>query len=171
MINKSTRQERRSRVFRRRPSGAAVAVRVDGSPEAVPVRGRNRRRWLFLLLCLFGATAGSFVLFKYIAPSVIAPSIPSELVGTWQVVDGDMKGATLEFTWHGTSVATSYKDKVKDVTHSSVKVEGKRIFLTTEDPRTHKAETVVQTIVNLTDNELIIRDEDKYTYRMIRVQR
>jgi uncharacterized protein (TIGR03066 family) len=169
---KNIRREKvRSRVFRRRPSGPTIDARSDGPPAADHVSSGKQRLWPFLLVCLLASTVVSFVIFKFVAPSVVAPSIPSELVGTWQVVDGDLKGATLEFTWHGTAIATSHKPAGKEVTNSSVKVEGKRMLLTTEDPRTHKSETVVQTIVNLTDNELVIRDEDKITYRMIRIQR
>jgi uncharacterized protein (TIGR03066 family) len=124
----------------------------------------------FLLLCLLGSAAVSYGVFKYIAPSVVAPSIPSELIGAWEVVDGNLKGATLEFTWHGTAIATSYTKNVKEVTTSTVKLEGKRLFMSTEDPRTRKTDTVVQTIINLTDNELVFRDEDKITYRMVRIQ-
>jgi uncharacterized protein (TIGR03066 family) len=159
-----------ARLFRRRPPDPTVTVRPDGLPAAERIGGRHRL-WLFWLVCLLGSTAASFLIFKYIAPGVIAPSMPSELVGTWQVVDGDLKGATLEFTWHGTAIATSYKQNVKDVTRSSVKLEGKRILLTTEDPRTRKSDTVVQTIVNLTESELVIRDEDGNTYRMVPVRR
>jgi uncharacterized protein (TIGR03066 family) len=171
-MNDRAREKLRARIFRRRPTVAAGATNIKASNHVAGGRsGPTSRWWLFLLLCLLGSTAASFVIFKYVAPSVVAPSIPSELIGTWQVVDGDLKGATLEFTWHGTAVATSYKHAVKEVTQSSVKIEGKRIILTTEDPATHRADTVVQTIVNLTDNELVIRDEDKNTYRMIRSQR
>ena len=167
----NTREERRSRALRRRPFDANGAVDSATPPHLVKQSKAKRRLWLFLLLCLVGSTAASFIIFKYIAPTVIAPSIPSELVGTWQVTDGTLKGATLEFTWHGTAIATSEKNGIKDETNSAVKLEGKRIFLTTQDSRTRKADTVVQTIVNLSENELVIRDEDKNTYNMTRVRR
>jgi uncharacterized protein (TIGR03066 family) len=130
----------------------------------------KRRFAAFLLICLLCSAGISYGVFKYIAPSVVAPSIPSELIGAWEVVDGNLKGATLEFTWHGTAIATSYAKNVKEVTTSTVKLEGKRLFMSTEDPKTRKTDTVVQTIINLTDNDLVFRDEDKNTYRMVRIQ-
>src|SRR5689334_20624919 len=88
----------------RRPQGDATVVRaatLDG--DAKPGSGaRSPRLWAFLLLCLVGSAVASFVIFKY-----IAPSIPHELIGTWQVTDGPLKDATLEFRWYGAAVATA----------------------------------------------------------------
>ena len=133
-------------------------------PHGKPVV--KRRLWVFLLLCLAGSTLASFVVFKY-----IAPTIPHELIGTWQVADGPLKGATLEFRWYGTAIATSMdKQGKKEITDSSVKVDGKTIVLTSADRTTGKEETVVQTILKLTKDELVIRDEDRKVYTMTRVR-
>jgi uncharacterized protein (TIGR03066 family) len=127
---------------------------------------RNWCLWGFLLLCLAGSTLASFVIFKY-----LAPTIPHELIGTWQVADGPLKGATLEFRWYGTAIATATdKQGKKEITDSSVMVEGKSIFLTTADGVTGKQETVVQTILKLTKDELVFRDEDRRTYALTRVR-
>jgi hypothetical protein len=51
-------------------------------------------------------------------------------------------------------------------------VEGKTLFLTTRDDETPgKEETVTQTIIELTADELVLRDEDLVTYHMKRVRR
>jgi uncharacterized protein (TIGR03066 family) len=133
-------------------------------PQAKPAL--RRRLWVFLLLCLAGSSLASFVVFKY-----IAPTIPHELIGTWQVADGPMKGATLEFRWYGAAIATSPdKQGKKEITDSSVKVVGNTIFQTTQHAVTGKEDTVSQTILKLTENELVLRDEDRNTYAMTRVR-
>jgi uncharacterized protein (TIGR03066 family) len=135
-------------------------------PAAPPSAARPVRRWRMLglmLLLLVGSTVVSFVVFRYIAPRV-----PPELVGTWRVVDGDMKGATLEFRWYGTGYATMVKQGKQETAESSVRVRGKRIYMTYQGPRPNDEDTVIQTILTLTDDELVIRDQDEITYRLVR---
>ena len=136
----------------------------EESPRAQTKPARKRRLWVFLLLCLAGSSLVSFVVFKY-----IAPTIPHELIGTWEVTEGRLKGATLEFQWHGTAIATLDKQGKKEVTNSTAKVEGKTLYLTSRDDVTGQPETVSQRIVALTENELVIRDEERNTYRLRRI--
>ena len=129
-----------------------------------PIAGAGKRRgWLFLLLCLVGSTVVSFVVFKY-----VAPSIPQELVGTWEVTEGPLKAATLEFRWYGTLIATS-NGKDHEKTTQTVKVVGNVILMSSKDASTGKDDTVAQTILKLTEDELVIRDEDRRTYHLKRV--
>jgi uncharacterized protein (TIGR03066 family) len=107
----------------------------------------------------------SYLLFTYVVTSV-----PSQLVGTWEVTDGVLRGATLEFHRDGTAIATMHKQGKKAVTNSSFRVEGPQISMTTTDDKTGKDDTVVQSIVELTDFDLVIRDEDLNTYRMRRIR-
>src|SRR5258708_20570606 len=102
---------------------------------------------------------------------VLAPSIPPELVGTWQVMDGPMQGATLEFSWHGSARAVLYKEGKKQITNSSAELKGKVLFLTTRDAATGKDEVLTQTVLQMTQDELVFRDEDHQVYRMKRVRR
>jgi hypothetical protein len=126
------------------------------------------RTWLVLLLCLLGSTAASFVGFKYVAPLFLAPTVPHELIGTWQVTEGGLQGATLEFTWWGTSTAILNIKGKPEITRSSVQVVGKRIILTSKS-EAGMPETYTQTILQLTPDELVIRDEDGHVYKMKRV--
>src|SRR5262245_42490681 len=107
---------------------------------------RNRRLLRTMLALLIAATVVSFVVFRFVLPSV-----PRALVGTWQVVDGQMKGATLEFRPFGTGYAAVTKGAKKEVDECSVRVRGKRIFMTYKRPEPGMEETVIQTIVKLTD--------------------
>ena len=95
--------------------------------------------------------------------------IPPPLVGKWQVTDGYLKGATLEFRWYGKAIATETKDGKPLTVDSSVEVEGNNIFLTTKGLGIGTEETVIQTIVELTSDKLVIRDQDNVTYTMVRV--
>jgi uncharacterized protein (TIGR03066 family) len=153
----STRSERRAK------AEAVPPAPADLQPAAAAPK-RRWALWLCLLLCLVGSSAASYVVFKYI----VVPSVPLELVGTWQVTHGPMQGATLEFRDNGTAVAVKHEGGKRLTTHSAVEVKGKRIFLTTRDASGE--ETVVQRIVKLTDDELVIRDEDQLTYSMRRVR-
>jgi len=139
------------------------------SPVALPAPQTKptgkRRLWIFLLLCLAGSTLVSFVIFKY-----IAPTIPHELIGTWQVTDGPLKDSTLEFRWYGAAIAReNVKGKIEEATQS-VKVVGNKMLLTSRDEVTGKEDTVSQTILTLTDDELVLRDEDHRTYSMKRIR-
>jgi hypothetical protein len=126
---------------------------------------RNVRVIAVMLVLLLGATGVSFALFRYVLPSV-----PRELVGTWQVMDGSMKGATLEFRWYGAGIATMYKNGKKGVDESSVRVRGNRIYMTFKDHMTGMDDTVIQTILKLSGDELILRDQDDITYHLVRIR-
>ncbi len=140
----------------------AQQVAREPSPAAV----RPKRRWrlaVFLLLLLAASTGVSFVLFRYVLPSV-----PRELVGTWEVTDGALKGAQLEFRWYGLGVATTVKHGRAESLESAVKVKGKRIYMTSKNP-TGRDDTLIQTIIQLTPRELVIRDQDDITYHLVRI--
>ena len=166
-MNRSLRSDRRPK-RNHRPSRAPAEEQHSAIETVVPESRGKRRLWplgLLLLVCLGGSFGVSFFFFRE-----VAPSIPRELVGTWQVTEGDLKGATLEFNWYGTAIATQYTNGKKGTLESSVKMEGKTILLTAHDPVTGRQETLSQTILKLTDDELVIRDQDKHVYRMVKVR-
>jgi uncharacterized protein (TIGR03066 family) len=132
-------------------------------PAAEPASS-NRGMWVIMVLCLFGAAVISFVVFRFVVPPV-----PRELVGDWQVTEGPLRGATLEIRAEGIAIATISRDRKKLITKSSVRVQDKQILLTTQDDKSGELETVTQSILKLTDNELVIQDEDQNVYRMRRV--
>jgi hypothetical protein len=164
------------RAWRSRRNGRSAYSESNGhtvtAPQDVVEPGLlSGRLWIILLLCLLGSAIGSFVIFKYIAPAMLAPSIPRELVGTWQVTEGPLQGATLEFTWYGTSSAImANKEGKLETTSSSVRVVGDMIFLTSKDARTGIQETTTQAILELTEDQLVIRDEDRHVYQMVRIR-
>jgi uncharacterized protein (TIGR03066 family) len=158
-----TDRQRRSRIYRRRSDYGIAEPTAAAPPTADEAPGRSRGLWPWLLLCLVGSGAVSYLVFKFI----VVPSVPQELVGTWQVTTGPLQGATLEFRQDGTAIAVKQERGKPETTRSSAEVRGKRIFLTTRDGGTE--DTVVQRILKLTADELVIRDEDKVTYHLKRV--
>ncbi len=140
-----------------------VATARQAQTQPSPTRARRRLLWIMLLL-LAGATVASFIVFRYVLPKV-----PRELVGTWQVVDGDMKGATLDFRWYGTGYATMYKHGKKETAESSVRIRGKRIYMTYTGAGGEE-DVVIQTILKLSDDELVIRDQDNATYNLVKIR-
>jgi hypothetical protein len=133
------------------------------APQARPPH--NRRLLWFMLLLLVGASVISFVLFRFVLPTV-----PRELVGTWRVVEGPFKGATFECSWTGTGIFSLYSDGKRKSTESSIRVRGKRILMTSENPVTKVEDTLILTILRLTDDELVFRDQDQTVYNMIRIR-
>ncbi len=166
-MNNRMQRDRHSRRHRRTSKGEVAELQA-AVPETniTPPRWRPRL-WLVLLLCLAGSSLVSFVVFKHL----IEPTVPPELVGSWEVTAGPMRGATLDFHSDGTAEAVMYKHGKKATTHSTAKVEGKTLFLTNRDDSSGKEETVTQTIVELTADELVLRDEDQITYPMKRVRK
>src|SRR5947209_4217818 len=143
---------------RSRKNHAAVGAAAQRAAGPQRANKPNRRRLgLVLLLCLVASSVVSFLVFKYL----IVGGIPRELVGTWQVTQGPLRGATLEFRADGTAAAVMNRRGKKETTNSSVEVKGKTVLLTTKDETTGKEDTVTQTIVTLIDDELVLRDEDQ----------
>jgi hypothetical protein len=142
-----------------------VTTQQPTAPSAPASPRRSLRIVWLMLLILAGSTVVSFVVFRYVVPRV-----PRELVGTWQVVDGDMKGATLDFRWYGTGYATMVKQGKKETAESSVRVRGKRIYMAYPGQRPGEEDTVIQTILTLTEDELVIRDQDEITYHLVRIR-
>jgi uncharacterized protein (TIGR03066 family) len=139
------------------------------APAEAPPAPSKGRLWVILFLCLLGSGAVSFIAFRYVVPRFLGADIPRELVGTWQVSEGDLQGATLEINWYGSATAVLYKQGKKQTTNSRAKVVGNVLLLTSRD-ESGAEETVTQTIMQLTTDELILRDEDQNVYRMQRVR-
>jgi len=167
-MEKSTRTERRERINGRDSEDGFDLMDNTAPPGAARVNKRKRPAWLlflFLAVCLVGSSVTSYFYFTH-----VGISIPRELAGTWQVNDGPFKGSTLDFRLDGTAIATHYERGQKLTQQQAVKVEGNKIILTGKDELTGKDDTVIQTIVKLTEDELVIRDEDRRIYRMVRVR-
>ena len=157
-MEQSSRDERRLRMLERQSDEAPAP------PVAVKRKRSKGLLVLFMVVCLVSSSVVSYYFFSY-----VAIAIPRELAGTWEVKEGGLKGSTLEFRLDGTTIATHFEKGEKLTQRQSVKVEGNKIILTGKDDLTGRDDTVIQTILKLTDDELVIRDEDRRVYKMVRV--
>jgi uncharacterized protein (TIGR03066 family) len=112
------------------------------------------------------AAGGTFALFEF----VLLPKVPAEMVGRWQVVGGTMNGAVMEFHRDGTMIGRHFVDGKEAVLEGSVVVRGKTLHTTTVNPFTNRAETGIQTIVTLTETEMITEEKSGTRVTMKRVQ-
>src|SRR5262245_61670023 len=104
------------------------------------------RRWLprvALVVLVIAVVAGaSYALFDYVLPS----RVPPELVCTWRVVEGDMRGATMEFRRNVTMLGKFVQDGKEGIIEGTAEVEGNTLRTTTVNPYTRRPETGTQTI-------------------------
>jgi uncharacterized protein (TIGR03066 family) len=119
---------------------------------------------VFLVVALAGA--GTYALLEY----VILSKVPPELVGRWRVVSGQMNGATFEFRRNGTMIGSMFADGKENLLEGKARSDGKILRTTTTNPYTGKAETGTQTIVTLTQTQLITQDSNGTTVTMERIR-
>ena len=137
---------------------------APGNPP--PRGGRRLFRWAVVLMAIALAAGTSYALFDYVLPS----RLPAELLGTWRVVEGDMRGATLEFRRDGTMLGTFIQGDKEGTIEATVEVEGKTLRTTTVNPFTKRPETGAQTIIALTDTEFVTEEPRGSRIRMERVR-
>jgi uncharacterized protein (TIGR03066 family) len=142
---------------------------VDSHPltPAKPLRrGRWLPRWAVVLLIVALAAGASYALFDLVLPA----RLPQELVGTWRVVEGDMRGATFEFRRDGTMLGRYIQGSKEGIIEGTVAVEGKTLRTATIKPFTKRTETGAQTIIALTDTEFVTEEPRGSRIRMERVR-
>ncbi len=101
---------------------------------------------------------------------VLPGPIPQELVGEWRVAGGPLNGMTLEFKRNGTMTGRTTVDGQERVLEGSAAVEGNVLRTTTVNPGTGRAETGTQTIVTLTETDLVTEDARGSRVAMKRVR-
>jgi uncharacterized protein (TIGR03066 family) len=139
------------------------------SPQAKPPKPSDgnagtRRKWIIMVAAAVVVAAALFAVFEFLLPD----RIPPELVGRWQVVEGDWAGMTLEFKRNGamTGRPLGAQDRLVEG-HASV--EGKLLWTTTTNPFTGREETGTQKILTLTGTELVTEDSKGTRITMKRI--
>jgi hypothetical protein len=112
-------------------------------------------RWIVLGLCLLLAAGGTWAFFEF----VIWNKVPSELVGKWVVMEGPDEGGTIDFYRKGTMVAKVNQGGFEGIIYAAIRVEDKKIHVTTRHQKTGEEGTRVQTIRTLEANRLVLEDE------------
>jgi hypothetical protein len=141
---------------------------VHVKPAAVPTGWWLPPRWALLVLCMVLAGGGTWALFEF----VIWNTMPSELVGRWEVVQGprEYRDATFEFFWFGSMEGRINHDDNLHLVQARVKVVGDKIYSTTRHPRTGAELTQIQHILTLTATELVVEDEKGEQLKMRRAR-
>jgi uncharacterized protein (TIGR03066 family) len=125
------------------------------SPGVSPRRLFGLPKWLVILLVV-GVVAGvSFAAFELLLPA----RIPPELVGEWRVVEGPLKGMTLEFKRNGAMTGRAVIDGKAGEMDGTAEVDGDILRTTTKNPLSGKRETGSQHIVTLTDTDFVTQDD------------
>ncbi len=137
-----TKEQRKDRVLKR------------PTPAPAPRRGTSRRGLLITVVAVVLAFAATWAFFEL----VVWNTVPPELVGKWVVVDGPQEGATFDFYRGGSLRGVVNIDGREAILDASIRVEAKKIYSTTTNPRSGRADTKVQLIRVLTADELVVED-------------
>jgi hypothetical protein len=138
------------------------------APQARPGQPTARRPgpcgWAWLVLGLAVAATSTLAVFEL----VIWNKVPPALVGTWEVDEGPQYGGTFVFSRTG-DLVVHLKDKQTDYTiRSRAVVQGKTLRTTTQDGQSHRQETHVSTILELTADSLVLEFENGDVLRLVR---
>jgi len=135
---------------------------TEGKPPAQE-NGRKFKLWHWALgaLCLLVTGGGTWAVLKVF----VWNKVPPELVGTWEVKDGPMKGGTFNFFPNGTLEIRSVQGPF---IRARVAVDGKKLSTTTKNPSTLRDETRTSIIQDLTENSLVLELERGDVLKMVR---
>lgn len=125
----------------------------QGTPKQAPKR--SWLRWAVPLLCVLVSGGGTFALFEY----VILSKLPRELLGKWVVIEGEMEGATAEFSRNGTTIWKVNMKGKEGIIKGRAEVDGETMRIMTTNPMTKEPVTDTQTILTLNENQLVIEDQ------------
>ncbi len=145
---------------RRRATGEGPP---PGAPR--PAAGRRLAPWARALLWLALSAGATFAAFELLSPTRLPPA----LRGTWVVVEGDLKGASLEFFRDGTLIGKVKKDgerraveekpREEILLRGQVRLHEDTLHVTTEGPGPGGQSVAEQRILDLTESQLVLEDE------------
>jgi hypothetical protein len=113
------------------------------------------KRRLVLGLMLILVAAGVWSLFEF----VIWNKIPAELVGKWEIMEGPDEGGTVDFFRNGNMVAHVNSAGKLGIIEAKIRVEERKIHVTTRHRQTGEEGTRVQSIKSLEGDRLVLQDE------------
>jgi uncharacterized protein (TIGR03066 family) len=134
-------------------------------PPAASARS-SAMRWAVLAIGLFLAAGATWAFFEY----VVWATTPSELVGKWVVTEGPDQGGTVDFYRNGTMVAKVNHQGREGIIEARIRVEDKKLYVTTTHQQTGAVGTRVQTIKLLDDSRLVLEDERGMSVKMARAK-
>jgi uncharacterized protein (TIGR03066 family) len=123
-------------------------------------------KWFVALIVIALVAGSAFAIFTLVLPD----KVPPELIGAWRVVDGPLGGMTLEFRRDGAMTGKAMVAGEERELEGTAEVVGTTLRTTTKNPFTNRAETGTQTIVSLTETELVTQDTEGMRVKMTRLR-
>jgi uncharacterized protein (TIGR03066 family) len=151
---------------KRRLREQAAQGRANVSPPASKTKSEWKRR-LALVVVMLLAAGSAWAFFEF----VIWNELPSEVVGKWEIADGPHTGDTFEFYRNGSMVGTIYPNGKEGKINARVKLDGKKLFFTSNSQETGQVTTQVQAIRTLTSRQMVMEDEQGQVLKMERVDK
>jgi uncharacterized protein (TIGR03066 family) len=138
--------------------------REEAAAKASAPRGGWLPKWAVAVLCVAHSAAATFAVFEY----VILSKVPRAMLGKWVVTEGEMEGATVQFFRDGTMICEMNRNGKPWALKAQVRAEGDTLWSTATNSMTGKADTDMQTIVSLTDTQLVLEDKTGTLLKMER---
>jgi uncharacterized protein (TIGR03066 family) len=138
--------------------------RLDNKPTSATARPFPLFHWVLVAVALFLVAGATWAAFEF----VVYSKIPNRLVGRWVIEGGEQDGATLDFFRNGTMIGNMNVQGSLAIVNARVRVEGDKLFITTQNPMTKQDETRAQLIKRLTDEELVLEDGQGKLFRLSR---
>ena len=133
--------------------------------QPLPEAGSSKRRFGLIAVALLAA-GGVWGFFEL----VVWNKVPAALVGKWVVTRGPDDGAMIDIYRNGTMITTVNKGADEATLTATIRVEDKKIFVTTRHLQTGQTGTRVQTIAALDDTRLVLQDERGATINLERAE-
>jgi uncharacterized protein (TIGR03066 family) len=127
----------------------------------------NALRWVYLGLGLCISAGVTWGIMEF----VVWNKLPSELVGTWEVIQGppEFKEAVFEFHRSGKMTGRLNDKGNLRIMNAEINVEADKLHITTRHPRTNEEHVSVQIIRKLNDRDLEVSDERGRVIKMVRI--
>src|SRR5262249_46397980 len=131
-----------------------IRTRQNQRP-APPAAGVSWKRPLLLAVAVSLAAGGTWAVLEL----VVWNRVPADLVGKWVITEGPDEGGTIDFYRNGTLVGKVNNRGTEGIINATIRVEDKKIYITTTHQFTGEKATKVQLIRQLDDKHLILQDE------------
>jgi len=129
-------------------------------------QSRSLPRWLILALCMLVPAAGVWAALEF----MVWNKLPPALVGKWVVEGGPQDGATFDFSRRGTLEAHLNNQGTEHVLEGNVTVQDRKLFISTQNPKTLQYETRSCNIRELTEATLVVEFEEGEAFKMARAR-
>ena len=122
---------------------------------------RSAIRWPWIIGLFVVAVTGTYLFVKFFVPM----PLPNEVVGTWRVANGELKGSTFHFERDG-SFRTQVDGKPVEAV---VRFNGTNLQFIWNNPVTGQNEVETQTIKHVDAKELVLQVPSGQSVKLVRM--